>query len=262
MKRIALFCICGLLFVFNSGAQPAASPTNQQSYKECEQKCPQTHLKESLWQRTVTDPIAIYTLFLTLFTGVLVIVSIWQGRSLIRAEKISKSSADAATKSADVAEKALINVESPALYPVIEVAEFAKSLGWGRGPVKPVEIRLKNVGRSPGFPGIIACTLFAGGPDESISDMHAGLFPESTLAPGEISMHFIERSIQRHDGAKISDEECASIVAGRQDVYLSGNLSYIDLFGREYWQTFCLKWLAAHKAFMAFGPSRNKRERR
>lgn len=223
---------------------------------------PKQEQNMSFWQRFITDPVSVFTGLLTLVNAFFLIVSIFQWCALRKSAKVSAIAAEAAKKSANVAEKSLTDIESPALYPVIDATDFAKSLRWGRGPVKPVEVKLKNIGRLPGFPGNITCDLFAGGPDERIDDRHAEWFPEGTLARGETSMNFIERSIKRHDGVNVSDADCAAIVEGKQDVYLSGTLSYIDLFGTEYRQTFCLKWLHTHKAFMAFGPGRNKRTRK
>lgn len=68
---------------------------------------PSSWLKE-FWDWTTHDPVSFYTFTLAVFTGVLGCVSIIQIRFLTRADGTARIAADAAKKSADVAERALV----------------------------------------------------------------------------------------------------------------------------------------------------------
>lgn len=249
MRRIAL-----LVAVLVLSGPVAGDPSCKIQMKNCAQAA--TAETNQVSQSSGDDRLDNYTLWLTVFTGLLVIVSCVQGYLILRTDRTARAAADAARKSADVAEAAYLNLESPYLFPVVDASEFMRSLQFGPGsPVSPVEIRLRNMGRSPGFPAVLACELVAGGPDEVVNDREAGWFPDSTLAPGETSANLVKRGIRN-----ITDQDCSAIVKGAQDVYLCGKVFYMDLFGRQYRQTFCLKWLSSHGSFMAFGPARNKRD--
>ena len=60
------------------------------------------------WQRVTRDPLAVFTLFLVLFTMVLAAVGVGQLKLYLRAETVAEKSADAAKESADVANRTLI----------------------------------------------------------------------------------------------------------------------------------------------------------
>jgi hypothetical protein len=64
---------------------------------------------KTLWDRTTDEPIALYTLFLAIFTFVLAFISSIQIYFLIRADRTARISADAATTQS----KAVIAMESP-----------------------------------------------------------------------------------------------------------------------------------------------------
>lgn len=67
------------------GTQSLRIPTSPVAYKECLQTAHETKqdksvckLDETVWDRTLNDPVAYYTLWLTLFTGALAVVGIAQ----------------------------------------------------------------------------------------------------------------------------------------------------------------------------------------
>jgi hypothetical protein len=76
---------------------------------------------ETIWQKTWHDPVALYTLLLTAFTFVLAVstIGLWvvtwrasvaQARDMDRSIGVAQASADAAKKSAQVAESALVEL--------------------------------------------------------------------------------------------------------------------------------------------------------
>jgi hypothetical protein len=86
-KRVAVYLIpvvvIGLLVV---GAQSFRTPVPAEEYQEClynnqADRSKQTECKtdETIWERTKSDPIAYYTLWLTIFTGALAGIGIIQG---------------------------------------------------------------------------------------------------------------------------------------------------------------------------------------
>jgi hypothetical protein len=75
------------------------SSTPNQSHKESKND----DIYKTLWQRTMQDPIAIFTFVLACFTGLLVIVSAIQIVFLIKANHTTEESATAATDAVNVA---------------------------------------------------------------------------------------------------------------------------------------------------------------
>jgi hypothetical protein len=66
-----------------------------------------------IWDRTLEDPVAFYTFVLSIFTALLAIVSATQIYFLTRADKTARITAEAAKKSAGIAEKSLLAANRP-----------------------------------------------------------------------------------------------------------------------------------------------------
>jgi len=108
------------------GAAVIRIPVPPQDYQNCLQAAQQSGNKETgcrryetIWQRGLSDPVAYYTLWLTLFTGALAIVSGFQLWFLRRADETARVSADAAKLAADAANKsanAALAVEMPLVF--------------------------------------------------------------------------------------------------------------------------------------------------
>jgi hypothetical protein len=209
------------------------------------------------------ERIARYTGWLTGATIALAIVAAFQLFLIIKGDKITRMAAEAAKRSADVSEKALIDVESPALYPVIndghalwaalhEIKHSGQSMN-----IMPIKIAIKNFGRTPGFPGSISCSLYIGEADDVVDDVAAGFHSDSLLGPGDISTTIATRSI----GRPMGPQDCTQILSGGYSIYLKGHIQFMDMFGIQYLQTFCMKWSPISQQFVAWGPTRNQRER-
>src|SRR5580693_3535617 len=68
------------------GTQSLRAPVPAEQYQECLDTAQKDHAKqaqcktdESLWQRTLSDPVAYYTVWLTAFTAMLATVGVAQG---------------------------------------------------------------------------------------------------------------------------------------------------------------------------------------
>jgi hypothetical protein len=82
----------------------AISSAQTSAHANTAQNQPPKPLRQRLsiiWQRTWTDPVAFYTFVLSIFTGLLAVVSATQIIFLIRTDKITRITAEAAQKSAD-----------------------------------------------------------------------------------------------------------------------------------------------------------------
>lgn len=265
MRVIALTFALLLLLFANAGAaiQLPAPPAYQQSNCHCGENAIHQEPEISFWHRVVTDPIAAFTGILAIVTAILVIASIFQWFALREASNISRIAADAAKKSADMAERALIEIEGPYIYPVINDVEgmsqairAISNSGIAQNATE-LKIALKNFGRSPGFPGSITCGLYIGEADDDVRDPREGFHSGSILGAGEISNAIINRSFER----PLGPQECRSMLDGQLRIYLKGWTQYTDLFENRYIQTFCLRWSHQSQQFTAFGSQRNKRKR-
>jgi hypothetical protein len=131
--------------------QPTIS-TQTSSATNTQQNQPAKTIRQRLariWQRTWVDPVAFYTFILSIFTGLLVVVSAFQIFFLIRADETARIAANAAALSA----KAAIAIELPIVR--ADVDKF----GYGSGregtsgqQVWIGEIWFKNAGKTKAFP--------------------------------------------------------------------------------------------------------------
>jgi hypothetical protein len=102
--------------------QPQQYQTNQPPANEPQEKAKENDAGKTFWQRmliiwrnTTNDAVAFFTFWLAIFSGMLVIVAVFQVWLLLRAEHVAnsaaqaaKDSADAAKRSAEISERALI----------------------------------------------------------------------------------------------------------------------------------------------------------
>ena len=222
----------------------------------------------------LTGNLARYTEFLFaataglfLATAGLVIVGFRQTRDARDAITAAVKSAAAAEKSADVAERSLIDLEGPFLYPVIEyqnIKGLFQPLDWydhpttKRDPVEPeIQFKIKNFGRSHAFPQSASAVFFWGQAEDGHADTGAGFVFDPLIEAGKISEHEIQRKMSN----KISRDDHRSIMIGGAQIYLRGQIVFSDIFGNRYQQVFCLLWGPVTKKFMAWGPDRNRRKR-
>jgi hypothetical protein len=209
----------------------------------------------------------LFNLLLVVFTAMLVLVGAGQAYLFLHTLRATRKAADAAKQSADVTERALIDLEGPFLYPVIEhddIHTSTRALAIYThqssivNPVHPiVSFKLKNYGRSPAMLGSVSAVLFHGQPDDTHNDRLAGFASEMLIANGETSGSSIDRKMAEG----IEREEYKSISAKTSRIFLRGSVIFFDVFGNRYEQKFCLAWEISTHQFIAWGANRNQRRR-
>lgn len=124
MMITALLAIVVAIGWFDRGSsqhppqQPATSATQTSTNANPQQNHPAKSMRQRLsviWQRTWDDPVAFYTFILSIFTGLLAVVSTFQIIFLIKADKTARIAADAASLNA----KAAIAIQSPVFQATI-----------------------------------------------------------------------------------------------------------------------------------------------
>lgn len=153
---------------------------------------------ESFFEKTLSDPVAFYTLTLVFATGFLAIYTagLWRatiklGRDSERSIRASEDSAKAAMQSAKIAEAGLIHVERPWL--IVENFEVSWRTVPASGPLPPndwlIAVNWKNVGRMPAITTELLIQIAEIGDLGPIPDYAgAGTSPIlRTMASGEIS---------------------------------------------------------------------------
>jgi hypothetical protein len=107
---VAIFAM-GMLFSASSHYLPSGeqhTEANQQSATKSEDK---NREPQSLW--VPTDSVGLYTLVLCVFTGVLALVSIFQGMMLLRSDKTARIATEATRKSVETAQAEFIASHRP-----------------------------------------------------------------------------------------------------------------------------------------------------
>jgi hypothetical protein len=203
-----------------------------------------------------------FNFLLVVFTGLLVIVGGANCFLIFWTLKATQTAADAAKKSADVAERALVDLEGPYLYPNIlpnSIQDSFKAFTWyEKSPhtAQPsISFTLKNYGRTLALPQSLIATLFFGGPDDVFKE-EAGWSHETLLGPGESS-----QPIERQMLKPIGMEEYKSIIEEKTRIFLRGSVVFYDVFGNEYMQAFCLARHPKTHRFTTWGVTRNARRR-
>jgi hypothetical protein len=199
---------------------------------------------------TTEDRIANYTLFLTIFTGVLAIVAIYQGYQLRttvaameRQETLTGKSVDAAV--ATIAKMDEIARRQLRAYILAANAKFEI----GRVPSERyVEVTMQNYGRTP---ALNVTSVFGVGvrewplcsqlpePDQGIKKAVA------PLPPGR-------DSVNRLPISRLNDWEEKELREGRAGVYCWGTVNYVDIFGCPHQTTVRMvcEGESIHKGFM------------
>jgi hypothetical protein len=149
LLAVAIFAMSA---TFWSSRQPPSAEQSSASQQQTENKSGNDSKKaQSLW--VPTDSVGLYTLVLCVFTGILAIVSIFQGVMLLRSDKTARIAAEAAKRSADAVVSAelpililnYINLTAPGI-PAIAAkiplpAQFSPRINfenYGRGPAQIV----------------------------------------------------------------------------------------------------------------------------
>jgi hypothetical protein len=145
-------------------SRPPTLPTQNQATEtnKKDQFDNKRHL--SLWDSWFPDSISLYTLFLVIFTAVLALGGVYQLKLLGRAEQIAATTAEAAKKSADIAQDTLVASNRPWISILQPVPDGG--LTWeDKGARLTISLAIRNVGKSPAFDIAVEADQFVLGPD-------------------------------------------------------------------------------------------------
>ena len=184
------------------------------------------------------DPTALFTGVLTFFTGLLFIATcgLWymavaQGRDL-------KVSVEAATKSADVAERVLTGVERPYLFAKIEgdprLVQFILTDDFHR-----ILFYIENFGKTPAIITFMKAELVIAHLNEAVEGYgFAGFEPTAhTVIAASDKTGLFEAPIKG-----ITQVDSMSLIAGTKRLVLHGEVSYIDMLGTPHETDFCFEY--------------------
>ena len=173
---LGLFILVLIFLFFWSEANDCRNTQDCGTYPRHTEKHNQGKDPETLWERTTSDPIAFYTLWLTAFTAVLALASIWQGRLLIRADRTANMAANAALTTAQavklqtehmeasVREAARNAIAAEDQARISQQAIYANERAWIGAEIKHesglffsrignadvrVQVQIKNFGKTP-----------------------------------------------------------------------------------------------------------------
>jgi hypothetical protein len=134
-KLIALVGLVLLTVLFGRlwfVADECSRTENCGGYRSAEYSTPNQKHEETVWDRTISDPIALYTFLLAIFTLALAAASVFQGYFLIRADSTAKTAADAALATANAINTQNTHIENSlaeAKRAADEMSNLAKATG-------------------------------------------------------------------------------------------------------------------------------------
>jgi len=177
---------------------------------------------------------------------------------------IATDTAQAAKKSADVAERTLTELEAPFLYPVIKrdtvqdqfrgFVLYDATPGWATPTVTFV---VRNFGRTPALIRSVAAEL------DQLTEISAkprdGILEDVVVDPVLEPERETEREFELAIVTKIDLETHKKIAAGQNMLWLYGKVLFSDMLGFEYTQHFSFVYLYGAKRFVPW--RYNKRER-
>ncbi len=145
---VSLIAIISLIVIYSS--QRSHKPSQQETSTEKPNPEQETKECESFWQRIIKEPIAIITLMLLFATFLLALSSFIQLGIMKRAEHIAQKTANAANKSAEVAEKTLIATQRPWIEIIDMKLNGPTPIIFAAGGINlNMSYQLKNVGITP-----------------------------------------------------------------------------------------------------------------
>jgi hypothetical protein len=210
---------------------------------------------EPYFQKIFPDPISFYNFSLVLVTGCLIVIGIIQANA-------AKQSADAATKSAGVAEQALYGTEAPFIFIIIAPTD-GKAIVTVTSPQgvkypEHVSYVFHNYGRSPAIIREIylACIASEGMPGPCpFPPLQTNLFKSDIVGSRSSSqpepIHQIASCLP-NDG---KSHQWASVFA-------YGNVRYADVFGNQYLSGFCYAFNNHSNRFYAIGGANHNYRRK
>lgn len=201
----------------------------------------------SIWEKTLAEPINIYTLGLTFFTLVLAISTIGLWIATTRTTRHTKIAAEAAQKSADASlQAATANMFTTRAY--VRISTCPPGIIFIEQPIPQLTCRLeiKNYGETPAHITDIVIQAKISEIGQLLPDIpdfdNAKRYPCSNafLVRGEsISYHFFNDSI-------LTKTLITDIKDGKSILNLYGQVDYIDTFGNRHRGGFGQNYYPAH----------------
>jgi hypothetical protein len=199
-----------------------------------------------------------------IFVSVFAFFGVCQISVLLFQSRATSKAADAAKRAAEVTERTVSEFEAPFLFPVLvsstvwdDLQRLDSAFDALLPPSTRVSFTVKNFGRSPALLQKATAVLFFGELEEAHNDVSSGRLAELMLEPQGSLTTAIEREIiQPIDRASLE-----SLKAAEKRIYLRGRITFLDVLGNRYEQTFCFTWDVETGACMPWGPHRNRRRR-
>ena len=175
------------------------------------------NLVETLWQRTFDDPVAFYTFVLSVFTGLLAIVSSIQIRYLIKADRNAAESAKIAKLSLEYSQRAYLRVETRTLR---------KLLIGGNIQIENV---MTNAGASPAkiISQESAIVFSERPPSEIVPNKNDGV----NFVLGPSATAFL---LSNEDSIVLTNRDIEDFVNDRKKLYYAVAIKYTDVFDKEH----------------------------
>ncbi len=237
LLAVAIFAI-GM--TFQSSHQPRSNEQSDTAQHQTEKKSGADG-KEAQSLLVPMDSVGLYTLVLSVFTGVLAIVSIFQGVMLLRSDKTARIAAIAA----DLSARAAVAVDLPVLVPskiALHREPGVTGLVQGYpGPISTFRINFKNLGRTAAEL-VTQCIEWKVVNQLPETPVYKSSFP---FVPGTFVQHGNElpATIQNFI-ITLQSEEVAAISKETKFLWVYGYVSFKDFLGNGHEQRWCTKWQA------------------
>lgn len=208
-------------------------------YKQHTQK-----VQESFWKRTTDDPVATFTGMLTIFTGLLAIISSVQFLFVIRSDKTAIIAAKAAKKSAD----ALTTIERAYLYPMItnpgavdmcliEALALLPQSGTKEDEICnmtfEVSFKIVNYGKTPA----ILKQMFVSAGISPSGVFMGRVIEDGILGPGEST-----RCMTTEFTRGFTKNEADHVFGHMKTVVFGGQFKFMDIWNQDYTTEFEFAW--------------------
>lgn len=218
--------LIGLVVLYSS--QPPHEPQQQSAHELLTGQQQRGH-PESFWRRTMEDPIALYTLVLAIFTGLLALIAVLQIRLMNQAEYTSTQAANAAQKSAEIAERALIAGQrafvafSSVTTAAVVDHKTSQVIQWSLTPI------WKNAGTTPtrNMTNHISLMAFAG---ELPKDWDFPDISSTSLSIEPVPLGISPQNIINGEAVSVSCELMDEVILRKKVLYMWGWAAYSDVF--------------------------------
>jgi hypothetical protein len=236
----------------------AANRSDRDPQPKAAEEQPQEPVWWRLATRTIEDPVALWTFCLVIFTGILAFVSFSQFKYLRRADQTARIAANAASKSAAVAERSLTDLERAYVFftkvtdPGFKCSLDGKSVSMRTG----LKYILTNHGRTPAILTEIVERHFISGKSKEFT-LPLPIDPNAEgaqLIPNGIGIGAGQPYELTYPLFVIGDIDAyAGVGRDERDFFFMGYIRYVDIFGRKHRTGFCLIYNKFADDFFAVG---------